>query len=122
MEQLSPRWHQPPLGYLSVAPLVWNTTCPPALNPGYLSQTFAKVRNLLEKRTADETQNLKISFEDEDTMEHGRRAQWGHVSQCPSLWPQGFLGVLVCLPLAQQMPTHRLPPGLEADLGYVQDL
>ncbi|KAF4787433.1 coiled-coil domain containing 183 [Turdus rufiventris] len=33
------------------------------------SETFAKVRNLLEKRTADETQNLKISFEDEDTME-----------------------------------------------------
>ncbi|XP_031985677.1 coiled-coil domain-containing protein 183 [Corvus moneduloides] len=33
------------------------------------SETFAKVRNLLEKRTAGETQNLKISFEDEDTME-----------------------------------------------------
>ncbi|XP_041280952.1 coiled-coil domain-containing protein 183 [Onychostruthus taczanowskii] len=33
------------------------------------SETFAKVRNLLEKRTADETQNLRISFEDEDTME-----------------------------------------------------
>ncbi|XP_014736966.1 PREDICTED: coiled-coil domain-containing protein 183 [Sturnus vulgaris] len=33
------------------------------------SETLAKVRNLLEKRTADETQNLKISFEDEDTME-----------------------------------------------------
>ncbi|KAM7033309.1 coiled-coil domain-containing protein 183-like [Acridotheres tristis] len=33
------------------------------------SETFAKVRNLLEKRTADETQNLKISFKDEDTME-----------------------------------------------------
>ncbi|XP_032933853.1 coiled-coil domain-containing protein 183 [Catharus ustulatus] len=33
------------------------------------SETFVKVRNLLEKRTADETQNLKISFKDEDTME-----------------------------------------------------
>ncbi|RMC10905.1 hypothetical protein DUI87_12618 [Hirundo rustica rustica] len=33
------------------------------------SETFAKVRNLLESRTADETQNLKISFEDEDAME-----------------------------------------------------
>ncbi|XP_039419097.1 LOW QUALITY PROTEIN: coiled-coil domain-containing protein 183 [Corvus cornix cornix] len=41
------------------------------------SETFAKVRNLLEKRTAGETQNLKISFEDEDTMEDGRRA-WHH--------------------------------------------
>ncbi|XP_048180998.1 LOW QUALITY PROTEIN: coiled-coil domain-containing protein 183 [Corvus hawaiiensis] len=50
-------------------PKVVTPTCPPALNPGHLSQTFAKVRNLLEKRTAGETQNLKISFEDEDTME-----------------------------------------------------
>ncbi|XP_063258431.1 coiled-coil domain-containing protein 183 isoform X2 [Prinia subflava] len=33
------------------------------------SETFAKVRNLLEKKTAGETRNLKISFEDEDTME-----------------------------------------------------
>ncbi|KAL2297211.1 hypothetical protein Nmel_016507 [Mimus melanotis] len=33
------------------------------------SETLAKVRNLLEKRTADDTENLKISFEDEDTME-----------------------------------------------------
>ncbi|XP_041340848.1 coiled-coil domain-containing protein 183 [Pyrgilauda ruficollis] len=33
------------------------------------SETFAKVRNLLEKRIADETQNLRISFEDEDAME-----------------------------------------------------
>ncbi|XP_062363339.1 coiled-coil domain-containing protein 183 [Cinclus cinclus] len=32
-------------------------------------ETFAKVRNLLEKRTAGETQNLKISFKDEDTLE-----------------------------------------------------
>ncbi|XP_023795248.1 coiled-coil domain-containing protein 183 [Cyanistes caeruleus] len=33
------------------------------------SETFAKVRNLLEKRTAGETQNLKISFKDEGAME-----------------------------------------------------
>ncbi|RLV97966.1 hypothetical protein DV515_00011273 [Chloebia gouldiae] len=33
------------------------------------SETFAKVRNLLEERTAGETQNLKISFEDEEAME-----------------------------------------------------
>ncbi|XP_066058317.1 LOW QUALITY PROTEIN: coiled-coil domain-containing protein 183-like [Chamaea fasciata] len=33
------------------------------------SETFAKVRNLLEKKTAGETRNLKISLEDEDTME-----------------------------------------------------
>ncbi|KAM4886907.1 coiled-coil domain-containing protein 183-like [Sylvia borin] len=33
------------------------------------SETFAKVRSLLEKKTAGETRNLKISFEDEDTME-----------------------------------------------------
>ncbi|TRZ17750.1 hypothetical protein HGM15179_009365 [Zosterops borbonicus] len=33
------------------------------------SETFAKVRNLLEKKTASETRNLKISFEDEDTVE-----------------------------------------------------
>lgn len=32
----------------------------------------------------------------------------------------GIFGVLVCLPLAQEMPTHRLLPGLEADLGCVQ--
>ncbi|XP_053817314.1 coiled-coil domain-containing protein 183 [Vidua chalybeata] len=33
------------------------------------SETFAKVRNLLEERTAGEAQNLKISFEDEEAME-----------------------------------------------------
>ncbi|XP_056362528.1 coiled-coil domain-containing protein 183 isoform X2 [Oenanthe melanoleuca] len=33
------------------------------------SETFAKVRTLLEKRTAEETKNLKISFEDEEAME-----------------------------------------------------
>ncbi|XP_005056441.1 PREDICTED: coiled-coil domain-containing protein 183 isoform X2 [Ficedula albicollis] len=32
-------------------------------------ETFAKVRTLLEKRTAEETRNLKISFEDEEAME-----------------------------------------------------
>ncbi|XP_077045020.1 uncharacterized protein LOC129129417 [Agelaius phoeniceus] len=45
------------------------------------SETFAKVRNLLEERTAGEKQNLRISFEDEDATEDGRRAQWGHVLQ-----------------------------------------
>ncbi|XP_072772887.1 coiled-coil domain-containing protein 183-like isoform X2 [Taeniopygia guttata] len=33
------------------------------------SETFAKVRNLLEERMAGETRNLKISFEDEEAME-----------------------------------------------------
>nr|XP_054503234.1 coiled-coil domain-containing protein 183 [Agelaius phoeniceus] len=33
------------------------------------SETFAKVRNLLEERTAGEKQNLRISFEDEDATE-----------------------------------------------------
>ncbi|XP_059722150.1 coiled-coil domain-containing protein 183 [Haemorhous mexicanus] len=33
------------------------------------SETFTKVRNILEERTAGETQNLRISFEDEDAME-----------------------------------------------------
>ncbi|XP_033374815.1 coiled-coil domain-containing protein 183 isoform X4 [Parus major] len=33
------------------------------------SETFARVRNLLEKRTAGETQNLKISFKDEGALE-----------------------------------------------------
>ncbi|XP_064250798.1 coiled-coil domain-containing protein 183 [Passer domesticus] len=33
------------------------------------SETFAKVRSLLEKRAAGETRNLRISFEDEDAME-----------------------------------------------------
>ncbi|KAF2988142.1 hypothetical protein EK904_012965 [Melospiza melodia maxima] len=56
-------------------------TCPPALNPGCLSQTFGKVRNLLEERTAGEKQNLRITFEDEGAAEHGRRAQWGCVLQ-----------------------------------------
>lgn len=62
-------------------PWVVTPTYPPAFNPGCLSQTFAKVRNLLEKKTASETRNLKISFEDEDTVEDGRRAQWGFVPQ-----------------------------------------
>ncbi|XP_039588838.1 coiled-coil domain-containing protein 183 [Passer montanus] len=33
------------------------------------SETFAKVRSLLEKRAAGETRNLRISFEDENAME-----------------------------------------------------
>ncbi|XP_066189208.1 LOW QUALITY PROTEIN: coiled-coil domain-containing protein 183-like [Sylvia atricapilla] len=33
------------------------------------TETFAKVRSLLEKKAAGETRNLKISFEDEDAME-----------------------------------------------------
>ncbi|XP_054373028.1 coiled-coil domain-containing protein 183 [Molothrus ater] len=41
------------------------------------SETFAKVRNLLEERTAGEKQNLRISFEDEDTTEDGHPGMLG---------------------------------------------
>lgn len=43
---------------------------------------------------------------------------------CPTVTvpalPPGREGVLVCLPLAQQTPSHKLPPGLEADLDCFQ--
>ncbi|XP_077643761.1 coiled-coil domain-containing protein 183-like [Lonchura striata] len=42
------------------------------------SETFAKVRNLLEEKTAGEARNLKISFEDEGAMEDASDVTQGH--------------------------------------------
>ncbi|XP_074413428.1 coiled-coil domain-containing protein 183 [Zonotrichia albicollis] len=42
----------------------------PEDSPDEQSETFAKVRNLLEERTAGEKQNLRITFEDEGATEH----------------------------------------------------
>ncbi|XP_054143466.1 coiled-coil domain-containing protein 183 [Melozone crissalis] len=41
----------------------------PEDSPDEQSETFAKVRNLLEERTAGEKQNLRITFEDEGATE-----------------------------------------------------
>ncbi|XP_057893839.1 coiled-coil domain-containing protein 183 [Melospiza georgiana] len=42
----------------------------PEDSPDEQSETFGKVRNLLEERTAGEKQNLRITFEDEGAAEH----------------------------------------------------
>ncbi|KAM9615552.1 coiled-coil domain-containing protein 183 [Morphnus guianensis] len=87
MEQLSPRWHWALQGVPSRGTLRWGTpwvvtrTSPSAINPECLSQTFVKVRNLLEKTITNDPQNLKISFEDIGSRVQGRRAQHGHVPQ-----------------------------------------
>ncbi|XP_058710736.1 coiled-coil domain-containing protein 183-like [Poecile atricapillus] len=70
-------------GVPHVAPLGCDTHPPSSTKPR-LSQTFAKVRNLLEKRTAGETQNLKISFKDEGAMEDGRRAHSRPSQEAPA--------------------------------------
>lgn len=80
MEQLSPRWHWALQGVLPRGTWMWGIpwvvtpTSPSAISRGCLSQTFVKVRNFLEKTTANNVQNLKISLEDRGSSVHGRRA------------------------------------------------
>lgn len=89
-------------------PQVTTAATPSAITPEHLLQIFVKVRNFLEKTTAREPQNLKISLEDIGSAVQGRRTQGQVPQQLPQ--PMGLLGVLFCLPLSQQTPAHELIP------------
>lgn len=64
-----------------------------------LSQTFVKVRELLEETLMSDPQNQKVSLEDMGMRVQGRKGDTSH-SNCPSPCPLGFLGVPAHLPLS----------------------
>lgn len=77
------------------------------MNTASLSQTFVKVRQLLEKTLMDDPQNQKVSLEDVCVRVQGRKGDTSH-SNCPSPCLLAFLGLLAHLPVSQQSPAQEL--------------